>query len=389
MPQARLIPLARSGIVPAPDSGVDWGLDGGPGGSRTRCTPGELFQPVETYAVGSGPAGVAVADLNRDGRLDLAVVDVAQDAVWVLLGQGDGTFGSPVGYPAGGSGWSVAQADINADGVPDLVVANGLADQVSVLLGDGSGGFGRPSSFPASTGPVCVLLADLNGDGRPDIVVSNDSTQGAVTVLLATATGFASPVDYAVGNATMFVVARDFDGDGILDLLAASDGEDALSLLHGVGDGTFGAAQPFGASTEYGPRSIGVGDFNGDGILDAAAADGYRSVAVVVGPPSATEAPTIYSFGTNPESVAVADFDGDGILDLAVAEANGYSDGRPGTLEILLGQGDGTFTQVTSLTVGIAPEFLLAVDLNGDGKPDLVSANAWSGSISVILNGCP
>jgi hypothetical protein len=318
------------------------------------------------------------------------VSDNGLDMVWILSGRGDGTFEPAVGYPEGGPGFALTIGNFNHDGLTDLAVANSGPGTVSVLLGQGDGGFSAPHSFPAGEGPNCVIAADLNGDGEIDLVTSNYSGGEAdtVSVMLGQGDGgFATPVPYFVGAGAIFVVTDDFNGDGIPDLLAASQGTNSLSLLLGAGDGTFSAALPFGAFAGSGPTAMALGNFNGS--LGAAVSDwGGDSVAVLAGPVVATEQPAIINLGTNPNSVAVADFDGDGILDLAVAEAHGFSSTEPGTIDLLIGNGDGTFAPPVTFAVGSSSVTVVVADLNGDGKPDLAVADQ-SGSVSVLLNACP
>jgi FG-GAP-like repeat len=366
--------------------------DAGQGGDAgaASCSSSQLFLAAVTYSAGPSAFGIAVADFDGNGTPDVAVIDSTEDQVSILMGLGQGTLDTPVHYPAGGNGWSMAAADFDSDGIMDLVVANGSSTTISVVPGLGDGGFGAPRSYPSGDGPNTVLAIDLNNDGVLDAVVSNYGGSGTVSVLIGDPDGgFADPVSYSVGASAIFVVAADFDRDGKLDLVAASQGASMLSLLSGRGDGTFAAAQAFGSSAGSGPTAIGVGDFNGDGWLDTAVSDWYgNSVAILTGPANASEQPTVVGLGPNANSVAVADFNGDGILDLAVAEANGFSSTPPGIVDVLLGKGDGTFTLAAQLDVGAAPVDVVAADLNGDGKPDLVVANQ-SGSVSVLLNGCP
>ena len=142
-------------------------------------------------AVGNSPRSVAVADLNLDGRPDLAVVFGNSD-VAILIGDGTGNF-TPASTSPEAVGIlpnSVAVGDFNLDGRPDLAVANIGSANVTILIGDGTGNFTQATTSPegAGNGPVSVAVGDLNLDGRPDLAVAN-STSGNVTILLGDGTG--------------------------------------------------------------------------------------------------------------------------------------------------------------------------------------------------------
>src|SRR5207302_182670 len=135
-------------------------------------------QPALTFATaGFNPEYVAVGDVNRDGRLDLAVAHSGSTlgTVAVLLGNGDGTFQAPRNFSTGQGSLSVAVGDVNGDGQPDLAVANSGSPlgTVAVLLGNGDGTFQAPRNFAAGTGPLSVAVGDVNGDGQPDLAVAN------------------------------------------------------------------------------------------------------------------------------------------------------------------------------------------------------------------------
>jgi uncharacterized protein (TIGR03437 family) len=144
--------------------------------------------PGSPFAVGSTPNGVAVADLNGDGKLDLAVSNLGSNNVTILLGNGSGGFAPPAisNYATGNNPNSPVVADFNGDGNPDLAVDNLSDGTVSVLLGNGSGGFNAAagSPFAAIANPAGAVVADFNGDGKPDIAVTGDSIDGSVMVLL-------------------------------------------------------------------------------------------------------------------------------------------------------------------------------------------------------------
>ncbi len=173
----------------------------------------------------------------------------------------------------------------------------------------------------------------------------------------------------------------DFNGDGLVDLAVADYGDDfgngqGMSVLLGQGDGTFQPAIHYAAGS--GPKSVAVGDFNGDGLLDLAVANG-GSVSVFLGSSDGSFQPAQnFAAGLGPESVAVGDFNGDGILDLAVA-------GLSGT-RVLLGNGDGSFQTTYGSYVTGASTSVACGDFNGDGLPDLAVTDGPGNRVSILLN---
>ena len=132
------------------------------------------FQAKRDYATGRGPESVAIGDLNRDGKLDLATANVYANAVSVLLGRGDGSFQAKLDYATGRGPDSVAIGDLNSDGKPDLVTANGYpSDTVTVLLNRGDGNFQAKHDYRAGGVPEAVAIGELKGDGKPDLVTAN------------------------------------------------------------------------------------------------------------------------------------------------------------------------------------------------------------------------
>jgi hypothetical protein len=145
-----------------------------------------MFEPETSYGAGFYPAGIALADVNGDGHLDVISADF-QGGVDVLLGTGTGTLEPATVYNAGQNPVAVAVAGVNGDGRPDILAADELGNMVSVLLGLPNGRFAPAVSYAAGSYPYSVATADFNGDGQTDLVVANSG--GGIDVLLGNATG--------------------------------------------------------------------------------------------------------------------------------------------------------------------------------------------------------
>jgi len=355
------------------------------------------FAPQVVYSTGLGPVAVVAQDLNGDGKPDLAVADGGVglgtgNRVSVLLNKGDGTFAPRVDYPTGQTPSSVAAQDLNGDGLPDLAVANSVDGTVSVLLNEGDGTFAAHVDYPAGQGPSSVAALDLNRDGKPDLIVAN-ATDHTVSVLLGVGDGtFLPKVDYLVGHGPASVAAEDLNGDGEPDLAVANAIDNTVSVLLGQGDGTFLPRVDFRVGR--GPSSVVAADLNDDGKPDLAVANEYDdTVSVLLNEGHGTFGPkTDFGTGGGAASVAAADLNGDGKTDLAVANGGGElgffgSD----TVSVLLNQGNGSFLEGSkgSYPTGSNPVAIVAADLDGDGRPDLVVANltpqATGGTVSVLL----
>jgi hypothetical protein len=344
------------------------------------------FAPKLDYAVDHTPYSVALRDLNGDGHLDLVTANSGSDSVSVLLGHGDGTFGPRTDYAAGSGAQDVALGDLDGDGHLDLVTANINGDSISVLLGHGDGTFAPHADYATGSKPAAVALGDVNGDGHLDVVTANDFG-GSVSVLLGQGDGsFGPQTEYPVGPYMVSVALGDVDNNGDLDIVAAEygpSGGDNVAVLLGHGDGTFAAPTEIPVLSSN-PRSVTLGDLNGDGRLDLVVTYQNSSTAsVLLGQGGGTFGPrtdyAVASTAREPGAVAVGDVNGDGHLDLAVAcdHANSVS--------VLLGQGDGTFGARTDYPVGLVPTSVALGDLDGDGHLDIIATNTEGNSVSVLL----
>jgi Ca2+-binding RTX toxin-like protein len=360
-----------------------------------------------SYVAGS----LAAADFTGDGKMDLAVAGGFHGYVDVLIGNGDGTFSNTPQVihlihdgdsEVNGYALSVAAGDlVTGDNHPDLIVTDTSNNTIDILLNNGSGGFRAPVVYSVGRYPNSIALGNLNGDGNLDIVVSNEEDRTA-TVLLGNGDGtFAVGSTVPLGNTPGQLALADVNGDHRLDIISVNTGEEPSSsptdfaagvgsppggtsqidVLLGNGNGTFAAPATVSAGNEA--DALAIGDFNGDGKPDVAVAsysgnsvdvllNNYAGHATVI-PPS-----TI-AVGSHPDDVVRADVNNDGIADLIVANKNSN------TVEIFLGNGDGTFKAPTTYTVANGPSSIYVVDVNGDGKPDIVVASAASQSVSVLL----
>lgn len=346
--------------------------------------------PIKYGASGSTSTAITSGDFNSDGKADLAVANQNSYNVGILLGNGDGTFSTALSFPAGYSPRAITSGDLNGDGKLDLVVANETGNDLSVLLGNGNGTFLPATNYGPVDRPEHTVIADLNLDGKPDLAVAGFG--GRVFVLTGNGDGtFQVPTSYATGLASTSVAVGDFNKDGKPDLAVANQDSGNLSVLINSGAGIFSPAVNY--STAPYPVSISPGDFNRDGNLDLVTAnignfsngyingDGFVSVLLGIGN-GTFQAAANYGVGTVPRSVIVGDLNADGLLDLIVA--NAYSS----AVSMLISSGDGTFASAINFSTGdpSTPFSAALGDFNGDGKPDVATANFVDSSASVLIN---
>ena len=385
---------------------------------------------------------VAIGDVNGDGHPDLLVASQCNNssnctsgALGVLLGNGDGTFQTAVQYPSGGQ-WaqSLALADLNADGKLDVVVSNECQSDsncqngsaTSVLLGNGDGTFQLSASYASGStnfdeieGPsiTTVIMGDVNGDGKPDVLVTSSCSNGSficgsgsVSVLLGYGDGtLQGGVIYSSAGFDAYGLATaDVNGDGKPDIIVANEcgsssncSSGAVSILLNNGDGTFQAGNSYSSGGLY-SLWVASADVNGDGNADIVVTNECASssdcsqgvVGILLGNGDGTfQAPITYSTNNDGQFVTLADVNGDGKIDIVLASECSDSNCTNGAVEVLLGNGDGTFQTAVSYNSGGLYALGVAVgDTNGDGKPDIMLANEClsnsncsNGIVSVLL----
>jgi hypothetical protein len=355
------------------------------------------FKPLQTYPVGMSPFSVAMGDFNGDGKMDLAVLNTGDATISILLGNGDGSFQPATSLEGDTNAAVIVSADLNGDQRADLVTTGDSG--ITVLLGHGDGTFGAPQHFDGGVGvspgePRRIVVADFNSDGKPDLVVVNANGVG---ILLGNGDGsFQARIDYSIGTGTGFgtVVAGDFNGDNREDLAVG------IVILLGNGDGTF---QP-PVSLKGFSRVWYVADFDNDGKLDLLVDNGFGQcggfppqicgtpLEILLGNGDGTfKAPFFVNTFAQAQSKSptlsafAADFNGDGNVDI------GALDGTSVNVYLGYGNGKGYFASADPFRLLAAGTngFItgaVAGDLTGNKAPDIVGTNFGNADVGVLLN---
>jgi type II secretory pathway component GspD/PulD (secretin) len=314
----------------------------------TTCTPPSCIAlpavTTGTTTVAASPSSIVTGDFNDDGFADIAITDQANNRVLVLLGNGDGTFQTPVAYPTGAKPVALIAQDFDGDSQPDLAIVNQTDSTVTVLLGN-------------------------KVNGTQDGTFGTPPNQAAVPAVGATPTAIATGQFNITNNANA-------------DLVVTNGTDNTVSILLGNGDGTFGTQTVF--NTGKGPAGVATADLNGDSKPDLAVTNQTGStVSILLGNGDGTfQTQTTFSTGSSPVGIVAANFTGVN-SDLVVANETANN------ADVLIGNGDGTFNSPISLPTGNAPIALATADLNGDATLDLVTANNSSNTVTVTLNTLP
>src|SRR5580658_2946218 len=352
------------------------------------------FQGIQLAIAPTSPTAALVGAFENKGTLDVATL--SSQSLYIFSNNGSGVLSLIHTYPLQQAGNAVVTADFNGDGNLDLLAVGNVPTTTnwgySVLLGNGDGSFQTPVYYPQSSvlDGDWVVVADFNNDQKPDFAV--EAGDQSVAVLLGNGDGtFASPIYYYDVGLTGPLVVADFNGDGKLDI--AAEGGGTTGILYGNGDGTF-QAMIFPPSLN-GFAAEFTADVNNDGKPDLVSSSGQVALGngdgtftLISGPGSGLNG---FSYGVG----AVADLNGDGKLDELVSyDIDGGGDGYPVVATgVLLGNGDGTFGPLIDVpTDGTLPlGSALIADMNGDGRPDIVFA--WGGGpptgMAVLFNTTP
>jgi FG-GAP-like repeat len=358
-----------------------------PSDARQCCNPAAnphgwtyWLIPNGTFSVGPGPVGLVAADLDGDGKIDVAVTHL--QGLSILLQGTGGTFTRQVDAQGAGAN-SVEVRRLTPGSLPDLVTTT-RDENLQVFVNLGNGTFAPPHDFYSGQTPLACVVNSWTGGAAPDLFCINLFGNGGSLLPGLADGGFAAARGLSLPNGPWSMTSGDFRGIGRLDIAVSHQGANEISILLDSGGGIFGG--PTTIPGVPGPFGLVAKDCDRDQLVDLVVVhEGEAKLGFMKGKGDGTFAPSVdYPAGNDPNWVAVADVNGDGWPDAVVASAG------DNTVRVLWNQGaQGGFSISSAFTVGNRPVRLVTADFNGDGAPDVAVTNTADDKVEVLLNGCP
>jgi hypothetical protein len=386
------------------------------GNGKGQAFSSSSFAPGTDFTSGTSPFSVAIGDLDGDGKPDMAVVNSGSNTVSVFRNISSSgsispsSFASKVDIPTGFDPGSVAIGDLDGDGKPDMAVANSSSNSVSVFRNISSSGSITPASFAEkvdfTTGsiPFSVAIGDLDGDGKADITIANLGNNTVSVFRNISSSGsispssFAAKVDFATDSAPFSVAIGDLDGDEKPDLAVANMSSNTVSIFRNISSSGSITPASFAAKVDFStgssPRSVAIGDVDGDGKPDMAVANYSSNTVSVFRNISSSGSISSASFaakvdlitGSDPGLVAIGDLDGDGKPDMAVANNGSNTVSVFRNISSTGSITSSSFAAKLDFTTGSGPSSVAIGDLDGDGKADLAVASYNNNKVLVLRN---
>ncbi len=348
------------------------------------------FSSGTNFTAGSNPVGIAIGDLDGDGKPEVVVSNQNTNNVSVFLNtstNGTISFATKADFATGSNAYHVSLGDIDGDGKLDMAVANYGANTVSVFRNTtttvGSITFATKLDLTGLSNPLDVMIGDIDGDGRADITAVSNGGNNIKTFLNTTfapgSLAFNAGTTFGTGSSPYGGAIGDMDGDGKLDIIV-NNYNASVSVLRNtstVGTANFATKADF---TAAGIVSVVLGDVDGDGKLDIALS--FGNLNVLKNTSSGTgniNFATVSSYtASSGYSPAFGDLDGDGKIDAANSGIAAFrNNSTVGSL---------AYATSVALTTNNGPYGVAIGDLDGDGKPDIVAANNSGTNFIAVRN---
>ncbi|CAF0743855.1 unnamed protein product [Adineta ricciae] len=354
---------------------------------------GALQNPsVYTTGSASQPLSLAVGDFNHDNRYDLAIMDYGTEELEIRFGHDNGSFSTEMTYSTGSGSLptDLALGDFNRDSYLDIVTTDFGANSISIFYGSENGTFTLKATYSTGTNsrPISVVTANINNDEWIDLVVSNSGANNISIFLGYQYTSLLAQVTYAIDlrSHPIYVIVGDFNNDNHLDVVSSTDGQATGSIFLGYGNGTFASPSTFSTISFRESQLIASGYFNHDQCLDLVTVNIYQSLfSIFLGSCNGSFENTAIYFNSNssyPSAIVTGDFNHDNLSDIVLAISTSNS------INIYFSKGNGTFTNATTYSTGIAtsPSALAKFDFNNDTYLDIAVTNYNASSITIFFS---